>query len=317
MSVKRRNPNIHTTDLSKLSWTYVTKNDVKTTDSLRRRFGFDPLDLRDTRPPLQRPKLTVRDEYLFMILLYPVLLKTGAVETIEIDFFIQKDSLVTVNANGSKILEHLFSACSTDGSSRTALQNKVCYDLDVGHLLYRILSELIEQTFPMVVDLSDQINSIEKRMFTDFDKDLIQELLRVKINIVTIRKAIQGHKLVIRQLIQASDGRFPIHRLEAFFQRLVDNTKELWDTLEIQKDTINALHETNASLIDFRINQIMKTLTIFSVIVFPLTLLAALFGMNSINMPLVNHPHGFWIIIIIMLLGTSGMLFIFKRKKWL
>lgn len=306
VATTRRNAFIHTTNLTSLAWTYVTNNDVKTTEALRRRFHFDPIDLRDMRPPLQRPKLVVRDGYLFMILLYPAYhKKSGQVETIEIDFFIQKDLLVTVNAGGNKKLEQLFTSASEEKHS------------DIGHLLYRILDTLLEQTFPMVVDLSDQIDSIEKRMFRDFEKNLIQELLRVKMNIVAVRKAIQGHKMVIRQLIQASEGRFPIHRLEAYFNRLVEHTKELWDTLEIQHETINALHETNASLIDFRINEIMKTLTIFSVIVFPLTLLAAIFGMNAVNMPIVEHPYGFWIIIVLMAVGTFGMLLIFKRKRWI
>jgi len=62
---------------------------------------------------------------------------------------------------------------------------------------------------------------------------------------------------------------------------------------------------------------IMKTLTVFSVIVFPLTLLAAIFGMNVAEMPLVNLPYGFWWIIVVMLLGAMGMLLFFERKRWL
>ncbi len=315
--MKRRNDSIHITKTPKLEWVYVTKNDQKTTDSLRRRFGFDPFDLRETRPPLQRPKLVERDDYLFMILLYPVWNKqTGRVHAAEIDFFIQSDRLVTMNASGMKPLEKLFTACSPKAKKDSKSAN-VCITGDIGHVLYGVLSELLEGVFPMVVELADHIDTIEKRMFSDFDKDLIQELLVVKTNIVAVRKAIQAHKTIIRQLISASKNRFPVQKLEAYSEQLVHHTKELWDTLEVQRDTINALHETNSSLIDFRINQIMKTLTIFSVIVFPLTLLAALFGMNTINMPLVNLKYGFWIILSLMALGTLGMLILFKRKKWL
>ena len=327
---KRRNTEIHSNELSKLTWVYVTKNDQKTLDTLRRRFEFEKIDLKETKPPLQRPKLVARNDYLFMILLYPVLdKKTGIVQTAEVDFFIRDNLLVTMNANRMKQLESLYTSCSkvpirkkkavkkTNYSRHGSGNANVCIDGDITHVIYRILDELLDSIFPMVIELSDQITNIEKRMFTEYDKNLIQELLRVKTNIVSVRKSIQGHKNVIRQLIGESEGRFPIHRLEAYFQRLVEHTKELWDTLEIQRDTIDALHETNASLIDFRINQIMKTLTIFSVIVFPLTLLAALFGMNTRSMPLVDLENGFWIILAVMGIGTLGMLFLFKRKKWL
>ncbi len=169
----------------------------------------------------------------------------------------------------------------------------------------------------MLLHLSIDIDEIERRLFRDYEKNLIQELLRVKTNVVNVRKAMQGHKTVIRQLIRSSQNRFSIHELENYFEQLVEQTKEIWDTLEMQRDTVNALHETNASLIDFRINEIMKTLTIFSVIVFPLTLLAAIFGMNAKNMPFVDGPYGFWIILALMTAAGLVMLLLFKRKRWI
>jgi magnesium transporter len=81
---------------------------------------------------------------------------------------------------------------------------------------------------------------------------------------------------------------------------------------------IEALHDTNESLLNYKISDIMKTLTVFSVIVFPLTLFAAIFGMNTIeSMPFVYNENGFWIIIFIMLIACFGMLLFFKKKKWL
>lgn len=132
-----------------------------------------------------------------------------------------------------------------------------------------------------------------------------------------MRQALQSHANVISRLISASKERFPIGELQPYFDQLVEQTREIWDLLEVQKETINALYETNASLIDFRINEIMKTQTIFSVIVFPLTLFAALFSMSTRDMSLVDHPHSFWIILSIMLLATTGMLAFFKKKKWI
>ena len=75
-----------------------------------------------------------------------------------------------------------------------------------------------------------------------------------------------------------------------------------------EKEIIEALEDTNTSLISFKLNDIMRTLTIFSVIVFPLTLLAAIFGMNTVNgMPFVSSPHGFWEILAIMFIGAGFM----------
>lgn len=316
------NSNIQSIKVGKIEWVHISKSGKKEINHLRRRFGLHPVDLHETLPPLQRPKLVVRDGYLFMILLYPVFdRQTRAIYASEVDFFIHPDRLITVNRGGLEPLHQIFKAHGKDrdvSAGRTAVNHQMPDTIeDVTHLLYLILDAQLEAIFPMITHLSNDIDDIERHVFSEFEKNLIQELLRVKTNIVNVRKAIQGHKTVIRRLIDESGTRFPIHKLEIYFERLVEHTKELWDTLENQRDTINALHEANMSLIDFRINEIMKKLTVFSVIVFPLTLLAAIFGMNAPKMPFVTHPLGFWMIIGIMAVGSMGMLAIFKFKKWI
>ena len=98
----------------------------------------------------------------------------------------------------------------------------------------------------------------------------------------------------------------------------MENSKRFWENLEIQKEMVEILNNTNESLLNNRLNDIMKTLTIFSVIVFPLTLLAAIFGMNTMEgMPFINNPNGFWIIMAMMMFGCLGMLIIFAKKRWL
>jgi magnesium transporter len=81
---------------------------------------------------------------------------------------------------------------------------------------------------------------------------------------------------------------------------------------------IDALHDTNTSLLTFKLNDIMRTLTVFSVIVLPLTLLAGIFGMNTVlGMPFTENRYGFWLIMGIMILSAAVMLAIFKKRKWL
>ena len=87
--------------------------------------------------------------------------------------------------------------------------------------------------------------------------------------------------------------------------------------LENQKEMVEVLNNTNESLLNDRMTSIMKTLTIFSVIVLPLNLLAGTFGMNAKYMPFVNEPYGFWIIVGIMFACSLGMLTLFETKHWL
>lgn len=289
-------------------WVNVTKNSEKEVKYLEKEFNFHPLDLKDCLPPIQRPKLINRGNYLFMILLFPVFdRKSKIIHASEVDFFIAPKKIVTVHTNELTPLQDIFLKCER--------KNLKCNNPAV--LLHQILNELLTGCFPMLVHINTDIDNIEEKMRAEFEKGTITEILRIKTNIVNFRKTMQPHKQVIRSLLANASNFFPTKELSAYFDNLVNYTKEIWDLLDNYKDTIDALHETNVSLIDFRINEIMKTLTIFSVIVFPLTLLAAIFGMNTQGMPLVDHPYGFWIILTMMLFGALGLLWFFERKKWL
>jgi len=293
---------------AKFSWTNVTKNSAKEVEYLGKKFGFHEIDLKDCLPPLQRPKLVVRPDYLFMILLFPVFdRKTRILHASEVDFFITREALVTVNSDSIAPLQEIFGRCRAKKNKYTGVPD----------LLHEILHELLLSCFPMLVHISTDIDNVENQLRSEFEKGTITEILRIKTNIVNFRKAMQPHKQVIRALVAQAPKFFPTQKMKIYFENLVNNTKEIWDLLDNYKDTIDALHETNVSLIDFRINEIMKTLTIFSVIVFPLTLLAAIFGMNSQGMPLTDHPYGFWIILGGMAFGALGLLWLFEKKKWL
>jgi magnesium transporter len=305
----KRFPSIKT---DSFEWVFVTRNASNDINELRRRYRYHPLDLRDIQPPIQRPKVISRDGYIFMILLYPFFdRKRRVIKTTEVDFFISHDRIVTVNTDGYPPLKDLFEACRTGGSER-----QICISGDVSQTLYAILNNLVLSEFPMLVHINADLDEVENKLFGGFEKSLIEELLRIKTNVVNVRKVMQGHRSVIRKLIDVAPGYFNINRLRDYFDELMDHTKEIWETLEIQKDTVDAIHETNVSLIDFRTNEVIKTLTIFSVIIFPLTLIATLFGLFA-PLPLSKHTDFILLLSGLMGLTAVGMLGYFKYRKWL
>ena len=128
----------------------------------------------------------------------------------------------------------------------------------------------------------------------------------------------EAHKNVIQKITRENISFFPLQRQAAHYDSLIEHTKDIWGLMEGHKEMIEALENTNSALVSFKLNDIMKILTIFSVVVIPLTLIASIFGMNvEISMPLVNNPFGFWFILSLMLISILAMLVVFKRKKWL
>jgi len=296
-----------------LTWVNITKPGKQEIEYLKKSFNFHDLDLKDCLPPIQRPKLFEHNDYIFMILQFPVYnRKTREVTASEIDFFINQNTLVTVHSNELLPLKELFELCVKDEKSRAKYLIG-----NPGVLIYEILNHLLLYCFPMLNHINLNIDNIEKQIFQGKEKAMVHEILIIKRNIINFRKTMQGHKRVIKKLIERAPRFFSVAKLGLYFHSLIAHTKEIWDSLENYKESIDALHNTNESLISFKTNEVIKTLTVFSVIVFPLTLIASIFGMNVVNIPLMENPYGFFYILSIMLALTLAMFIFFKRKKWL
>lgn len=297
----------------RLRWLDILAGEKSALGWLRKEFNFLESDLRDTLPPLQRPKIFDRGNYIFMILLFPFYDRAkGEVRPAEVDFFIGKNFLVTVRGNELEPLNKLFETCSSDKSSRN-----LCLNSNPATLLYEILDRQFEDASRMLVHISTDIDNIEKEIFDEFNKSTIRTLLRIKTNIVNLRRSMQSHKLIVSRLLQVVPKFFALGKLENYSRDLVLRVQEIWDLLDNYRDTVDALHSTNVSLIDFRTNMIMKTLTIIAVITFPLTLLATLFAVDLQGMPFQDLPYGFWVLVGIVAAGALSMLWFFMKKKWL
>jgi magnesium transporter len=301
---------------SKFSWLNIINASEKEISYLKKKFKFNQLDLNDSyaHKHAQRPKLLIRPSYLFLVLLFPVYnRKKREIIPAEIDIFITKDHLITIHYNQLVPLADLFKSC---------LDNKNEKDLYLSEnplmLLHEILDQLYISEFPMLDHISVDINTIEKNIFAGKEREMVKEILIIKRNIVYFRQIKQAHRTILLQLIKnqtranGQDG-----KITNYYNDLLDHVHNIWDLLENYQGTINALEDTNSSLVTFKLNDIMRTLTIFSVIVFPLTLMAAIFGMNVKNIPIAGTDFDFYKIIAIMGAASLGMFAYFKHKKWI
>lgn len=304
---------LHEIKIKKLRWIDIPHYREPELEALNQEFDFHPLDLKACLPPLQRPKLVAYPEYTFMILQFPVYDRnTRKIDSVEIDFFIGKDYLITVHDGRHPVMAEFFEQCAQDLQAR---QNH--FQESAAALLYELLNRLLISIFPMLNHVSQDIDEVENHILSENQQTVITELLILKRNIVNFRKIMQAHKHVIEKLIENHSLPLSAVKFRLYFKGLIEQTKEIWDSLANYQDTVNALHDAHASLINTKSNQAMKVLSAFAVIIFPLTLIAAIFAMRTEGMPFVTHPHSFWYIVSGMALLGSTMMIIFKRRKWL
>ncbi len=296
-----------------LSWINIALARKREIEFLRKKFNFDLRQLRlsSSNYKSQRPILEVNDKYFFLILHFPIFDGENIVSA-EIDFFITSNFVITLHNDDLDALIEFFNLSRKDPES---LLSSRFQKPEI--LLYEILSKLIVSCYDILDENSIAISEIETTIINGEHRKVANKILLLRRNIINIRKIMQNHKNIFKKLIIIQKSPSTIALLKEHYSKLIEHSKTFWEILDNQKEMIEALDQTNDSMLNYRISDIMKTLTIFSVIVFPLTLLAALFGMNITGgMPLMNSTNGFWIIMTIMLFGTFLMIIFFQRKKW-
>lgn len=296
----------------KLTWVNVTKPTPEALAYLKKRYRFHPLDLEDCVSPAQRPKLDVYPRYLFLVLIFPVYDRaTGEIVAREVNFFIMKNTVVTVHRSDL----FPFMECFEQMRMHDDVRQRVM--ANPATLLYELLNRLLMHTFPMLDHMALDINRSEQEIFNGNGRRVIREILAIKRNIVNFRRIMQAHKGTIRRLRDKGAKILKGEVVDVYFENLVEHTKDIWDTLENQKDTIDALQESNESMITFQLNDIMKLLTIISVGMLPAGLVANLFSTDAVFTPIIGLPGDFWILLGLMGLVALGMMTFFRKKRWM
>lgn len=297
-----------------VTWELITKPSKKDLYAQLETYGFHDLHIQACLPPIQRPRLESCEHYLFMILTFPMYdQKTHRMDHVEIDFFVNATQVITIIDRKYAPIQELFSRFETDAKFRNN-----AWKSNPGYIIYEILNAALRNSFPHLNEINLSIEKIEHQLFSGLNRGMIKEILNVMHNIVDFRKSMIAHKSVIRKFLDKSPEFFKTNGLKTYFDDLILNTKEIWDTLDNYKDTMAALQSSHDSLYQWRLNEVIKTLTIFSVVIFSITFTAAIFAVaNQNGMPFMDTPFSFWKTLgVIVIVGVS-VFTLFKRKRWI
>lgn len=294
-----------------LTWENIQRPTEKTIDRLSKKHKFHHLDLEDCLSKIQRPKIDEYDKYLFIVLHFPYYDKiTDSIKQDEVNVFVGSSYVITLSP-GNKVLNTLF-----EKVKRRKTLKKQYMGTTSGYLLYQIIDEMFAQCFPLIDNLSSEIDELEKGVFELEDpKDMLKEILSTKKDIINYRRIIIPQRTLIAQL-EHKNKKFLPENLDVYFDDVVDKVEKIYNNLESLWDIVTSLHETNESILSHNTNNIIKILTIFSVIMLPLTFVTGLYGMNVI-LPLDAHPLAFFAILGILVFIVAVMLVIFRIKKWI
>ncbi len=281
-------------------------------EKLKEEHGFHQLDIEDCLSDNQRSKIDDYKNYLFIILHIPYYDKRKQrVISEEIDIFIKNDLLITVHWGSLKPLNDLYSSMHNSAAKRKDLMKH-----SSGYLLYQVIDHLYSSSFPLLDVMERNMTSLERDVFNlTTQHDMLRDILNMKKNIITFRRVIAPQRGVIAQ-IEHKNKKFLPDTLEIYFDDVVDKIEKIWSSLENLKELIESLQDTNESILSHTTNNVIKILTIFSVVMLPLTFITGLYGMN-VALPLMERNSIFGFLVLVMISVIGGMLGFFRYKRWI
>ncbi len=279
---------------------------------LRQQFEINSLHLEDITSRLQRPKIDDYEDYIFLVMHFPVYNKAERETTAaEIDMFMGPDYVITVHDGKLRSLNRLFEQCKNNSGRRNGILGRT-----PAYALYRLVDVLVDYCFPIINKQAEKLDDLDERIFkSPSSADTIYEISVIRRDIIAIRRIIKPQIAVIASLEHRK--RTADHEdMEGYWSDVKDHISKIWDSLEEFKEVVEGLSSTYDSLTSHRLNQVIKTLTIISVVVLPLTLVSGIYGMN-VEVPFQHEPWTFIGIMVLLVMMAALMLLFFRWRKWL
>ena len=272
---ERTEPRVEIVESPGLRWINIERPRALEQAWLEEHFEFHALDYEDVRSRNQRPKVDEYDDYLFIVLHFPRYDKVvSRLNAAEVDIFVGPDYLITIPNEPLQSIDYLFERCRANEELRESLFSK-----GPGYLLYKIVDDCVDASFPMLGKIGNKLERIEEEIFEGEGDDVVRDISNAKQEIINFRKIVRPQRLAFRDL-ERNKARYIAEDLDIYFDDIIDASERAWDMLENYKEVVEGLESTNESAIAHRTNETFRVLTAISLIFLPLTLIASVFGMN-------------------------------------
>jgi magnesium transporter len=272
-----------------------------------REFAFHPLAVEDATRRHQRPKLDEYDGYLFMIF-YTLDLCDGHPCAEEIAFFIGKNYVMTIHDG------HLPALADTRERWQANVANKE--NRTVGFLVYTILDAIVDDYFPVIDAVAERIDALEDEIFAGGEAETQEEIFRLKRDLLDVRRIVAPERDVLNRLVRRDTPLFDPSVI-VYFQDVYDHIMRVTDAVDTYRDVLSSALDANLSMTSFRLNQVVKRLTSWSIILMSVTLIASIYGMNFVYMPELSWQWGYPAALGGMTLLAVALLLILRKIDWL
>ena len=310
--VQQDETKIETVSWGDMTWINIENPTETETRYLAERYPFHPLDLDDCLSKIQRPKIDEYNDYLFLVLHFPVYNPESRVTNpSQVSVFIGENYLITLHKGNLKPLVKLFVDCELNEETRQEY-----FAFGSGYLLYRVIDRLIDYCLPILSKIGDNIETVEDQIFTTGMPKGIREISILRRDVISFRRIIWPMRSVINRL-GSKIHRFTTSDLTVYFGDVIDHMDMIWDGLDEYKEIVEGLNDTHDSVATNRTNEVIRMLTVIATVLLPITVVASIFGMNIPLGVFRDSPYAAVYVTLICAVIIGGMLYFFKRHNWI
>lgn len=297
--------NLDELDLTKYKWCWVDFNipTDEEIEALDKYFHFHSLAIEDCIQRLQRPKLDYYDEFTFFVTHG---INSEDLSKEEINFFVGNNFVVSFHHQNSDQINQVWNRLISTENIK---------DWDQYHCFYDVLDKIVDQYFPIIYKIEDELNEIENNSGRKSMGILLDELFEIRHQLLTLRHTVNPMRDLLYRMLNSQHLEWIKRRVE-YFSDIYDHLLKLSEMVESNREITMDIHDSYISVNSHQTNQVMQILTIITSIFAPLTFIAGIYGMNFIYMPELNWKYGYFLSLAIMGTIACLMFFWFKRKGW-
>ncbi|KUL30144.1 magnesium transporter [Chlorobium limicola] len=272
-------------------------------------FGIHPLTLEDIPHTVQRPKIEEFDGYLFLVLKALELdAASGDVAEEQISMVIGSNFVLSFQEKPGDMFDATRDRIRNEG---TAVRRK-----GADYLAYTLIDAVVDHYFTILEHFESRIEELDTNLLEAEGHDMFQSMYSLKKDLIHLRKSIWPLREIINSLSREQYSTLDGASIHPFFRDVYDNIILIIESVESYRDIVIGMHDTWLAVVNNRMNEIMKVLTIIATVFMPLSFIAGVYGMNFHYMPELEWHWGYFSVLGGMAVIFAGMMRYFHTKRW-
>ncbi|MEB2295431.1 MAG: magnesium/cobalt transporter CorA [Ignavibacteria bacterium] len=297
------------TDTPQVTWVNVCGlHDTELIKQIGEKFNIHPLVLEDILNTETRPKIEITEKYIFIAMKMLTTNDHDHQPVIEQVSFILGNSFIFSFLEKSDNIFIPIKDRIINNSGKVRKQ-------DSDYLFYTLMDIVVDQYYLTLEHIEEKIELLDDEVITNTDQSQIKKVYTLKNKLLLIRRSIWPLREIFSRLIREESNLID-KKVMPYLRDLLDHTIQITETIDLQREIINGLMETHLSLMSYKMNEVMKVLTVIATIFIPLTFIVGVYGMNFDYLPELHWTWAYFAAWGVMIGITTFMIFFFKRKKW-